>query len=1144
MATAITKAPRHKVRSHTAPNRDGYTLSSTWKVPTEATRDSSYRATKTFISWDLFYRQGSKTVKLVRAARVGNVTTTSSSASINSFVPTGSSGRGQTFTRESFWPYTTRKLVRVDHNVRLENHKLGPVSTSSTKLVAPSAPSIGSWAFDTDTGTVSVKITAAKTTSRAERKITKYTWKVQKGKYVERTQKFKCTDMMVSVTNDFTGGEKKLSYDCVGYQALKDGELYLCTLSAKSRGLAGDSKTITKKYVVAPPATVTIKTPTITIGEGGRVTVPVRTNRKAVYVKSGNTSKRDYYVNQIDGVVLQAAIDVTAKTASSVSGTAWEDIGSVDDGDCTYLATDTASLTPSQNNYSYVRVKSWRFDDECEPLCRYSNIKALNQLRTTETASNDESAILELTSMADGEGAYMLIGYEKTSGGGAADDADGTEVSWADASTAWNSTEKPEKFEVAWSTATSGADEDDYYYDYVGIWNYVQRVYIRNLDEGTQYWFRTRRYNDDENGVRTYGSYCNKIWGTSTDKSSVRTNATLIPTVKPTQVTLAAPASVPTGSDVTLTWTYDGGDQTAFRVYLGGGTRIVASKKTASSSYLLKHETYEQYVSSDNTLSIMVSVSTSKRRDTFTESSWSTVTFAEAPVLEASVSTVTAQPATITLYSTTPASSVSTTISALGSDGDDAIGIEPQVLGDDVWSSVSMPTWTETTWGSTTWYASNVTTAVTAANNALEALPLVTDTFTGGTDATIVSVDVADEDDESGEEELRTYIVAQPSSSIGAYMLATLVIDTTSWELSSSPVWCDSTGVESSSGAYLRFPWPLTLEDDTSSFSGSTVALEYMPEGDEYDENWNEYTELSSTADALASTHDADETVYETTVTMPSNIDFRDNASYTLNAVVTAAESGLASNVAEAEFVVQWAHQAPSPDDGITVTPFDTTDSDGLRTIGATIQLSEPSDAASTDVADVWRVSSDGAHLIAEDRELTDAVVDNYAPFGDAELAYRVVMRTVDGDVDWADYGYDMDLKHTRIDFGDSYVELPYNVQLSNSYSKTSEQRVHLGERLARGFWGSSHGRTFSISSDLIKSSSREQRELLHELGNYMGPVFVRTQDGCCMEAEVTPDMSIVYNSPSVPVTIRGTEIELTSEHMAVPDDDPVEEGS
>ena len=117
-----------------------------------------------------------------------------------------------------------------------------------------------------------------------------------------------------------------------------------------------------------------------------------------------------------------------------------------------------------------------------------------------------------------------------------------------------------------------------------------------------------------------------------------------------------------------------------------------------------------------------------------------------------------------------------------------------------------------------------------------------------------------------------------------------------------------------------------------------------------------------------------------------------------------------------------------------------------------------------------------------------------------------------------------------------------FNLGISHSYTKDSEQREHLGESLARGYWGSSHGRTLNISSDFIKSASREQRALLHELGRFMGPVLVRTPDGCCMEAEVTHDTQLSYNNLAVPVNIRGIEIELTAEHMAEPSEDTEEE--
>lgn len=1148
MATKIEKKPTSKVKSHTAPARNGYGVGSSWKVPANETKDTNHKASNTDVSWTIFYRQGkTRNIKLTRSAKTGDASTTSSSMSIDNFTTTAATrkaDKGKTFKRTDFYPHTTRMITRIDHIVALANAKgTGPKSTATTTFLTPDPPTVGAYSFDTETGTVKVKITAAKSIPRRDRVRTQYTFTVQKGKYVETTQKFTVKETKKSESDKFDGGAKSLSYDCRDYQSLTDGELYLITLTAYSQGFTGDSASVSRRFIVAPPATTTISDPTITTEEGGRVVVPVRMNRKGVYVKKGNKSEFDYYVNPIDGVILQAAVNVAAKSASSVPGDAWNDVGAVDDGDCEYLTANTADLTPEMNNYSYIRVKSWRFDSECAPMCRYSNVKPLSKLRTTETATDDECGILELTSTSDGTGAYLLVGYDKI-GQGAEDDADGTEVSWADSSTAWRSNEQPETFEVTWGDATSSASEGSAGYPYRNIWRYVQPVYIKGLDEGTQYWFRARRYNDDANGNRTYGTYCTKIWGTETAKTDVKTNATVTPTVKPTNVTLLAPSSVPIGSDITLTWTYDGGDQTGYRIYLGSGDRIVASSNSASSSCVLKQSTYSEYVESNGTLRIMVSVSTSKRRDTFTEAAWASVTFADPPVLEVDAPTVTAQPATINLYSTTASSTASVTVVAQGSGGDDAIGIEPQLVGDDVWSTVAQPTWDETTWGDTAWYANNVTAAVDAADDAWDALDLTTDTYTGGTDASLVDVEVGDD----GEE--RPYIVVQPSDDIGPYMLATATVDGTTYELATDAAWCDATGEDDDEGTYIRLPWPMSLYDDqttdedneqTDAFVGCTVTLTYLAQGEGADDAWDAYSELRATADALTAIHDPDEVVYEASVEIPPGTDLRDDAGYALSATVVSAGSGLVSNTAESTFAVAWAHQAPTPSDGITVTPYDTTDEDGNRAIGASIKLAAPTGVAATDMADVWRVAADGWHRIAEGRGLTDTVIDEYAPFGDADLAYRVVMRTADGDTDWADYGYTLNLNHTRLDFGGSYIELPYNIAISHNYSKDSEQRQHLGESLPRGYWGDAHGRSFSISSDLVRQASREQRALLHELGCYMGPVLVRTPDGCCMEAEVTPDHSFDRNS-AVPTSIRGTEIELTAEHMARAEDEEEEQ--
>ena len=297
---------------------------------------------------------------------------------------------------------------------------------------------------------------------------------------------------------------------------------------------------------------------------------------------------------------------------------------------------------------------------------------------------------------------------------------------------------------------------------------------------------------------------------------------------------------------------------------------------------------------------------------------------------------------------------------------------------------------------------------------------------------------------------------------------------------------------------------------------------------------WGAYVTLRTTSDDMMSIiGDTSNSVYVATVDIPSGTDLRDNAIYDAHAQVSSVE-GLASNIATDDFTVQWAHQAPKLTDAeVTIAPYDTTDEDGNRTIGCLVTLPTFEEWEATDELDLWRVSSDGHHMVASGLVPGAVVNDQYAPFGDGYTAYRVVSRTANGDVDWADFEYSHLLWLTRIDFGNSYIELPYNLQISHGYTKESEQRTHLGESLPRGYWGSTHGRTCTVSSSLVRRESINERSLIHELGCYMGPVFVRTPDGCCMEGEVLPDTSMSYSSAATPVNVQVTEIQLTDEHMA-----------
>lgn len=316
---------------------------------------------------------------------------------------------------------------------------------------------------------------------------------------------------------------------------------------------------------------------------------------------------------------------------------------------------------------------------------------------------------------------------------------------------------------------------------------------------------------------------------------------------------------------------------------------------------------------------------------------------------------------------------------------------------------------------------------------------------------------------------------------------------------------------------------------------------------------------------------------YSTIVTFPQGLDFWDLASYTISAVATDPETGLASKQTEATFSVNWSHKAPCPvqqtftatsdttvvedkiyyelSDGVyievtpegtenpssegwyemtetayvTLTPIDVVNDDGFHRQAVQIVLSQPSGYASSDVYDIYRMTSDGVYLIGSGFPLSFTTADEYAPFGDAlTQSYRLAVRTIDGDVDFADIEYVADGDKLRLDWAGGTLELPYNIQIGDKYKKDVEIRKHMdGNNDA--YWNSNIDRTGSLSSDLIRLKQQEDVLSARALARYPGAVFVRTPDGSAYEADVqVSNMSTDGLLESI--AVDATEIGLTNE--------------
>jgi len=305
------------------------------------------------------------------------------------------------------------------------------------------------------------------------------------------------------------------------------------------------------------------------------------------------------------------------------------------------------------------------------------------------------------------------------------------------------------------------------------------------------------------------------------------------------------------------------------------------------------------------------------------------------------------------------------------------------------------------------------------------------------------------------------------------------------------------------------------------------TGIEFQPEGDavcsfEVVPEWDEVTEGGEVVG------------YEATVTATSGLELWDRGEYAVTVTATDTRTGLVSDEVTAPFSVDYEHEPPTPTNAITVTPSDVTDADGIRTLSAIIQLDATTGMAQTDVYDVYRLTPDGAYLIASDLAQDETVTDPFAPFGNyGTRAYRVAIRTADGSESWFDYEYSLRAWMVRIDYGTEYVELPYNIQLGDQWEHDFEARRHMDGTI-NGYWNPGAGRVANISTDLVKRGDPEQVARVRALANHCGPCLVRTPDGCCYQADVTPNtLSMTYNDGAIPLSLNATEVELTEEYMA-----------
>lgn len=280
---------------------------------------------------------------------------------------------------------------------------------------------------------------------------------------------------------------------------------------------------------------------------------------------------------------------------------------------------------------------------------------------------------------------------------------------------------------------------------------------------------------------------------------------------------------------------------------------------------------------------------------------------------------------------------------------------------------------------------------------------------------------------------------------------------------------------------------------------------------------------------------------YTATVALPEGLDFWDMGEYTLSVTAVDRQTGLKSDPVETVFGIAWANPAVDIGEAVTLTEIDEVDESDVHHQAVQINLTPPEGSAETDLYDIYRMTSDGAYLIGYGFPLTHEVVDEYAPFGDVLLRYRIAIRTVDGDESFADFEYDLEGDAMRFDWAEGTLELPYNISIGDSYAKDVDIRQHMDGGID-GYWNPNITRTGKFSSSIIPIEQPSEQEQARRLARYAGPVFVRLPNGSAYEADVQVSDLSAESSKIMSIALDATEVDLTNEFI-LPNPYLLEEG-
>ena len=1155
---AITGKPNMKVANLNAPTvtwdngLKTMTVKASWKIPSNMTANTNPRRAENFSAWFGIHCTAPQISASANLKKFGGDYHYGSPAIVGANITSAE----YTFDVSRFYPFNENgpRIISIYVYVNPYNSYGSPdwpgKAFASVNLLGPASTTTSDPELNDETGRISCTCKATATSGYSHF----YSMGIFRDCYDSRTGQWGTR----YINNSYVGTE--YVDDVVDLSSIWDisGDAYwLYRINSFAKGICGNSGSDTsRRLFVSQP-----KVPTI---RSVKVSGTNANSKVSVYLRANATEQ-----HPVTNMRLQLLRSSPYKTAAQAEADAdqvgWEDMSVVDNGQCTCLVTEVSEVRPDADTYTWVRVKTWNLTETQGNLHNWSKPVRLNALETkSPTASNDKCGIIDITPAKNGQSATVRMGWTEDTPN------TGTELSWSESKTAWSATDGP---------STSTFDGNGSASSGTG-WARERTVTLSNLTPGTTYYVRIRRYLTASGSDTTYTAY-SKTW--SIKPQGAENDSCGIVSCKPGKDGTTATVVVGFTEDSTntgteLTWSPDSN---------AWWSNVQPELLTATWTDSTRKSTDWQKTATIYLRGLDPNTTYYVRARRYLEASGSTT---YSP--RSKVGSFTTPPDSIDEVANDRVGIVSVSSGDDGTSADLVIGWSEDTAYDgtevtwsdreDAWESTSQPSSFQATWadkksqsqswkatqtvhveeleqGTKYWFRvrrynsegksgwSNVVTVIPAVQPSSVTLvaPAFVErgravelswTYGGGSEQTGWRIMSGSKVVASGDDPVTGCVVE-------ASRIKRLTKNTSSIALR----------VEVSTGGDYVASDAITLGiADRPTMTVSDVDADEQPVSIPMScSSENAYvTMVIMSMGATGSSPDGERTQaagdtvwsgvvipswsgngpYTSTVTIESGLDLWDGASYIVSAVATDTVTGLSSDAAYSYIDIDWDHKAAVPGEAV-LTPYDSIDAEGNRLLGCTLALVAPDQYEAGDVCDVYRVTPDGAVLVASGVQFGTTIDDRYAMLGDA--SYRIATRTVDGDIDWLDFAYHLKCGSLlRIDWGSGYVELPYNLSWKDSYEKDFDAVKDL-TGVTEGYWNSGVQHRQSLSTDVIKVKSAAVISSLRELGRYAGPAFVRTSDGNAYQANVTVSgIDTGYRSAAVSVSLDATEVALTNEFM------------